>query len=95
MQYIDNIQPKDEQQGIDNPITLRLWNGKTHLTCCLQSLHSTDLKYDLASQQRKPIATEQWPPRCSSIRTNPSPQALHTKSNYMPHPNEIENTNVE
>ena len=77
MQYIDNIQPKDEQQGLDNPITLQLRNGKTNLTCCLQSLHSMDLKYDLASQQRKPIATEQWPSRCSSIRTGPSHQALH------------------
>ena len=67
---------------LDNPITLQLRNGKIHPICCLQSLHSTDLKYDLALQQRKPIATEQWPSRCSSIRTDPSHQALHPKSNY-------------
>ena len=53
-----------------------------HPICFLQSLHSTDLKCDLASKQRKPIATEQWPSRCSSIRTDPSHQALHPKSNY-------------
>ena len=62
---------------------------RTHPTCCLQSLHSIDLKYDLASQQRKPIATEQWPSRCSSIRTDPTQQALHSKSKYMPLLNEI------
>ena len=96
MYYIDNNQPKDEQQGTWQPQShSQLRNGKTHLTCCLQSLHSTDLKYDLASQQRKPIATEQWPSRCSSIRTDPSHQALHPKSNHMPHPNEIENSNVD
>ena len=66
----------------DNPITLQLRNGKIHPICCLQSLHSTDLKYDLASQQSKPIATEQWPSRCSTIRTDPSHQVLHPKSNY-------------
>ena len=79
---------------LDNPITLQLRNGKTHLTCCLQSRHSIDLKYDLASQQRKSIAIEQWPSRCSSIRTDPSHQALHPKPNYMPCPDKIENSNV-
>ena len=78
----------------DNPITLQLRNGKTYLTCCQQSLHSKNLKYDLASQQRKPNATEQWPSRCLSLRTDPSHQTLHQKSNYMPFPNEIENSNV-
>ena len=75
---------------LDNPITLQLRNDKTHLTCCLQSLHSMDLEYDLASQKRKSIATEQWPSRCSSIRTDPSHQALHQSSNFTPFPNEIE-----
>ena len=79
---------------LDNPITLQLRSGKTQLTC-LQSLHSTDLKYDLASQQRKPIATEQWQSRYSSIRTDPGHQAVHPKSNHMPHPNEIEKSNVD
>ena len=51
------------------------------------------LKYDLASQQKKSIATEQWPSRCSSIRTDPSHRALHPKSHYMPFPDEIENSN--
>ena len=63
---------------LDNPITLQLRNGKTH-----PSLDSPDLKYDLASQQRKPIATEQLQSRCSSIRTDPSHQALHPKSNCI------------
>ena len=94
MQYIDNIQPKDEQQGTWRPNHTPTTEWQTHLTCCLQSLHSTDLKYDLASQRRKTIATEQWPSRCSSIRTDPSHQALHPKSNYMPHPKKIENSNV-
>ena len=49
-----------------------------------------DLEYDLASQKRKSIATEQWPSRCSSIRTNPNHQALHPRSNFTPFPNEIE-----
>ena len=67
---------------LDNAITLQLRNGKIHPTCCLQSLHSMDFKYELASQQRKPIATEHCPSRCSSIRTDPSHHALHPKSNY-------------
>ena len=74
--------PKTSSKEFDNPITLQLRNGKIHPICCLQSLYSTDLKYDLASQQRKPIATEQWSSRCSSICTDPSHQALHPKSNY-------------
>ena len=74
--------PKTSRKEFDNPITLQIRYGKIHPICCLQSIHSTDLKYDLASQQRKPIATEQWPSRCSSIRTDPSHQALHPKSNY-------------
>ena len=37
----------------------------------------------------KPIATEQWPSQCSSIRTNPSHRALHPKSKYMTLPNVI------
>ena len=94
MQYMDYKQPKYEHQESDNSITLQLRNGKTHPTGCLQSLHSTDLKYDLTSQQRKPIAIEQGQSRCSSIRTDPIHQALHPKSNYMPFPNEIENNNV-
>ena len=79
---------------LDNPITLQLRNGKTHLTCCLQSLHSMNLEYDLASQKRKSIATEQWPSRCSSIRTDPSHQALHPKWNYLLFSDEIDNSNV-
>ena len=53
-----------------------------------------DLKHDLASQQKKSIATEQWPPRCLSLRTDPSRQALHPKSNHMQFPDEIENSKV-
>ena len=36
------------------------------------------------------IATEQWPSRCSNIRTDLSHQALHPSSNLMPLPNETE-----
>ena len=32
--------------------------------------------------------------RCSSIRTDPSHQALPPKTNYMPFPDDIENKNV-
>ena len=74
---------KTSSMEFDYPITLQLRNGKLHPKCCLQSLHSTDLKYDLASPQRKSIATEQWPSRCSIIRTDTSHQALHPKSNYI------------
>ena len=55
MQYIDNIQPKDEQQGTWQPNHTPTTEWQTHLTYCLQSRHSTDLKYDLASQQRNPL----------------------------------------
>ena len=79
---------------LDNQMTLQLRNGKTHMTCCLQSLHLLDLEYDLASHKRKFIATEQWPTRGSSIRTDPSHQALHPKSNYLPFPDEIVKSNV-
>ena len=91
MQYIDYLQPKDEQQGTWQPnhTPTTEWQNTRLLSCCLQSLHSKDLKYDWASQQRKPIGTEQWPSRSSSIRTDPSHQALHPKSNYMTHLNEI------
>ena len=78
----------------DNPITLQLRNGKTQLTCCLQSLHSRDLEYDLALQKSKSIAAEKRPSRCSSIRRDASHQALQPKSNYLPFPDEIESRNV-
>ena len=49
-----------------------------------------DLKYHLALQKRKSIATEQWSSRCSSIRVDPSHQPLHPSSNVTQFPNEVE-----
>ena len=46
-------------------------------------------KVRLGIATKETIETEQWPSPCSSIRTDPSHQALHPKSNYMPQPNEI------
>ena len=57
MKYIDNITA--QRRAASNLTTQSHSNygmAKTHLTCCLQSLHSMDLNYDLASQQRKSIA---------------------------------------
>ena len=55
MQYIVAYSPKTSSKELDNPNKLQLRNGKTHPTCCLQSLHPKGSKYDLASQQGNPL----------------------------------------
>ena len=82
MHYINYIQPNEEQQKFDIPIALQLRSGKIHPICCLQSLHSTDLKYDWHRSKGNPLQQNNGHPRCSSIRKDPSHQAMHPKSNY-------------
>ena len=69
-----------------NPITLQLRIGNPpDLLSTITTLNGFKVRLGIAAKEIY----------CNrSIRTNPSHQALHPKSNYIPHPNKIENSNV-
>ena len=94
MQYIDSIQHKDEQQGTwqpdHNPTTE--WQ-KPNWHAAYNHYNQWIWSTSWHRSKSNPLQTE-WPSRCSSIRTDPSHQALPPKTNNMPFPDEIENNNA-
>ena len=65
-------------------------NGQPQTDMPSTITNSKDLEYDLTSQKKDFIELDQWPPRCSSIRTDPSYKVSPPCTISTPFPDEVE-----